>query len=321
MFLITNRDIRRLDLNLLRVLSALIEERSVTRAAARLGLTQPAVSGILLRLRESFDDMLLVRAQRGMVPTSRALALAPSLRRLLSDVEELLQPPSFDPISAELTLSIAASDYALSVLLKPFLATLREQAPRMRTIVRPFVRETVINQLEMGSVDIALMAARPQAELHFEELVSERFVCAMRDDHPAAAGPWSLDVFCSLDHALVAFDGTFEGPTDTSLAAVGRERRVAISVSSFLFLPKILGATDLVAVAPHRLVADTPGLVLREPPISIPGFAVSAAWHERSHLDPGRAWARSLLVECCRSVLPSERGEVLEQVGRPCRSR
>lgn len=296
---IMQRDIKSLDLNLLKVLHALIEERSVTKAASRVGLTQPAVSGILLRLRESFGDPLLVRAHRGMVPTSRALELGPAVRRVLADIEGMLQPSLFDPGSAEFTLTLAASDYALSVVLQPFFAALRQKAPGVRTVVHQLSRSLVASQLEAGTVDIALMAAASEPELHVTDLFEERFVCAMRDGHPAAQRSMSLDLFCSLDQALVAFDGGFDGLTDKALAAVGRKRRVVLSVANFLVLPTIIHSTDVIAVAPVRLVADLPGICLRDPPVDLPGFALSAAWHERSHHDPALSWARSLLVDAC----------------------
>lgn len=306
------RDIRTLDLNLLKVLNALIEERSVTRAANRLGMTQPAISGILLRLRDSFGDPLLIRAHRGMVPTSRALELAPAVRRVLADIESLLQPPSFDPASAEFTLSIAASDYALSVVLEPFFASLRRQAPGARTVVHPLSRSTIARQLESGAVDIAIMAEATEPDLHVRSLFDERFICAMREGHPAAEAAWSLDLFCSLDQLLVSFDGGFEGMTDRALGAIGRQRRVVLSIASFLVLPTILRSTDVIAVAPARLVSNAPGLLARTPPFEIPGFTLSAAWHERSHRDPALAWTRSLLAEACEGLDRGARHEATE---------
>ena len=160
-------DIRNLDLNLLKTLDALLDERSVTRAAQRLALTQPAVSGMLVRLRDSFGDPLFVRAQRGMLPTARALELAAPVKQLLSDIEQLLQPAHFDPRSAELTLRLAATDYALSAVVVPFLAALRERAPGIRLAVLPVQDMQLLEQFERGAIDLALVT--PQStpgELH-----------------------------------------------------------------------------------------------------------------------------------------------------------
>ena len=196
------RDIRTLDLNLLRTLDALLDERSVTRAAERLGFTQPAVSGMLTRLRESFDDPLFVRTQRGIVPTLRAMALAGPVKQILSDVDALLLPAVFDPLSAHFTLSIAATDYALQTVVLPFLVQLRAQAPGIRVAIRPVDDERIQSQFERGDLDLALMtpeAALP--DLHARRLFDETYVCALRDDHPDAGGSsLSLERFCALDH-------------------------------------------------------------------------------------------------------------------------
>src|SRR6516225_214636 len=136
-FAIMQTDIRTVDLNLLRTLDALLDERNVTKAAQRLSLTQPAVSGMLTRLRESFDDPLFVRTQRGIVPTLRALELAAPLKQILGEIDALLRPPAFDPATAELTLSIASTDYALQVVVLPFLEALRRKASGVRVAVVP----------------------------------------------------------------------------------------------------------------------------------------------------------------------------------------
>lgn len=296
------RDIRTLDLNLLKALDALLDERSVTRAAARLALTQPAVSGMLTRLRESFGDPLFLRTQRGVVPTLRALELAGPVKRVLGEIEALLQPVAFEPATARFTLTLAATDYALRVIAVPFLSALRQRAPGLRVAMRPIDDDRVPAQLERGELDLALMTAEATApELHVRPLFDEQYVCALREDHPdAGGGRLSLDRFCALDHALVSYvDGAFRGVTDDALARLGRERRVVLSVPSFLVLPRILRASDLIAVAPRRLVSGAAGLVLLDPPVGIPGFTKLAAWHDRTHRDPGHRWARAVLFETC----------------------
>ncbi|RSZ60598.1 LysR family transcriptional regulator [Massilia atriviolacea] len=294
-------NLRQLDLNLLKALDALLDERNVTRAAARLGLTQPAMSGMLTRLRESFDDPLLVRVQRGVAPTPRALALAAPVKQVLADIAGLLQPQAFDPATARMTLSIAATDYALRAIAVPFLLALRPLAPSIRVALLPVVNEQLQAQLEQGLVDLALGTPETTApDLHARILFEERYVCVMRSGHPAAPAPQaglSLDQFCALDHALVSYaGGSFEGVSDEALARLGRQRRVMLSVKSFLLLPDILRASDLVAVVPRRLVDDADGLVLCEPPLDIPGLTKVLAWHERTHRDPGHRWLRALLL-------------------------
>ncbi|MCB4767750.1 LysR family transcriptional regulator [Ancylobacter sp. Lp-2] len=298
------RDIRTLDLNLLKALDALLDERSVTRAAERLGLTQPAVSGMLTRLRESFDDPLFVRTQRGIVPTLRATELAGPVKQVLGDVETLLQPSTFEPSTAAFTLSLAATDYALQAVVVPFLAKLRRRAPGVRVAVRPVEDERVQAQFERGDLDLALMTPDTVLpDLHARRLFDETYVCALRADHPAAADPITVDRLCQLDHALVSLTGErFWGVTDDALAKLGRQRRVVFTVTSFLVLASVLRTTDLIAVVPRRLVGGVDGIVMREPPVDIPGFTKVAAWHDRSHRDPGHRWARALLFETCECL-------------------
>nr|WP_180205573.1 LysR family transcriptional regulator [Pseudomonas sp. SbOxS1]NYU05698.1 LysR family transcriptional regulator [Pseudomonas sp. SbOxS1] len=295
-----NPDIRHLDFNLLKALDALLDERSVTRAAERLALTQPAVSGMLTRLRDSFDDPLFVRAQRGIVPTLRAQQLAMPVKQLLSDIEHILQPQAFEPATASMTLTIASTDYALRAVVVPFLSALRVQAPNIRVAVQPVDNQHLLSQLDRGDVDWALVTPESTAAgLHTSKLFDERYVCVMRADHPDAVGEaLSLDRFCALDHVLVSSSGgAFQGVTDQALARIGRSRRVIVSVTSFLVLPEILAASDLIAVVPRRLASHSNGLVTLEPPVDIPGFSKNLTWHERTHHDPGQKWLRSLLIE------------------------
>lgn len=298
-------DLRTLDLNLLKALDALLDERSVTRAAERLSLTQPAVSGMLTRLRECFDDPLFTRAQRGIVPTLRAQELAQPVKAILSEVSALLQPKQFDPITAEMTINIAATDYALRAVIVPFMAALRRQAPGIGVAVLPVNNEQLAQQFERGAVDIALITPESTPpELHARTLYDEEYVCLMRDDHPLAAhAALSLDDFCAQDHALVSYiGGSFAGVTDSALAAVGRSRRVTLSVCSFLVLPEILRVSDLISVVPRRLALHHTGLKVFTPPLEIQGFSKTVAWHEQTHRDPGYRWLRELLFSTVQSV-------------------
>lgn len=293
-----NNDLRHTDLNLLKALDALLDERSVTRAAVRLSLTQPAVSGMLTRLRECFNDPLFVRAQRGIVPTLRALELASPVKQLLADAEKLLQPRVFDPATTGMSLTVAATDYALRAVVVPFMAVLRKEAPGMRVAVVPVNSEQLAAQCERGEVDLALITPESTpADLHARALFDETYLCIMREDHPLAGdAPLSLDAFCAQDHALVSYDGgQFSGVTDAALAAIGRQRRVTLSVCSFLVLPEILRVSDLISVVPSRLARHAAGIKTMSPPLHIPGFTKSVAWHERTHRDPAHLWLRERL--------------------------
>jgi DNA-binding transcriptional LysR family regulator len=171
--------------------------------------------------------------------------------------------------------------------------------------VRPIEDDRVPGQLERGDVDIALLTPDGVSpDLHARHLFEEHYVCALREDHPdVIGGALSLDRFCALDHALVSYKGErFWGVTDDVLAQGGRARRVVLSVTSFLILLEVLRTSDLIAVVPQKLLADTQGVAVLDPPIEIPGFTKVAAWHERTHHDPGHRWVRTLLFETCEAL-------------------
>jgi len=301
------RDIRRTDLTLLVVLDALLEERSVTRAAARLAVTQPTVSGMLARLRTLFGDPLFVRTQRGLIPTPRAQALAPALKQWLTDAGALVTGPTFDAASAVLTLSLAANDYIQSALVVPFLERLRGSAPNVRVAVRPSQTDRVAEMLADGELDLSLTSTTEITafDLPSRSLYDERYVCAVRKDHPLKGRrAVTLDQFCSHPHVLVSpTEGRFAGPTDQALARIGRSRQVVLSVPGFLVLPDILQIDDLIAVVPERVLRGRlAGLRTFAPPLPIPGFSVIAQWHPRLHKDPAHQWLRELLAATARDL-------------------
>jgi DNA-binding transcriptional LysR family regulator len=297
------KDIKTLDLNLLKALDALLDECNVTRAATRLGVTQPAMSGMLTRLRDNFADPLFVRAQRGIVPTQRALELSVPLKQILGEIGALLQPPVFDPTTARMTFTIAATDYALRAVALPLLSALKLQAPHVQVALVPVDDKQVQTQLERGDIDLALVT--PQStplDLHARNLFEEHYVCVLRDGHPAMKGrkQMTINQFCALDHALVSYTGGgFRGVTDEALEKLGKQRQVTLSVKSFLILPEILQASDMVAILPSRLVTGMPGLTVFHPPIDVPGFTKVAAWHERTHRDVAHRWLRELMFQTC----------------------
>ena len=298
-------DIRNLDLNLLKALDALLDERNVTRAARRLSLTQPAVSGMLTRLRDYFDDPLFVRAPHGMVPTSRAQALAAPIKQVLADIDALLTPTQFDPQTADFTFTLAATDYALKAVLVPFIAALKPQAPGIRVRIVQLEEDALAARMAEGNIDVALLTPHTTpAELHSRVLYKEDYVCMLRATHPALRETsLTLDAFCALEHMLVSWQGkSFQGVTDEALALLGRTRRVGLSVSSFLILPEILAVSDMIAVLPRRLASQRPDMRVIAPPLPIPGFSKSMAWHERTHRDPAHRWLRQLLIDTSQSA-------------------
>jgi DNA-binding transcriptional LysR family regulator len=297
--------LRNLDLNLLVALEVLLDERNVTRAASRLGLTQSAMSGVLARLRAALDDPLFVRIQRGIQPTPRAEALGAPLKRWLEDGRTLVSGVAFEPGRFEGSFTISTTDYMQLALLLPFFARLRREAPGMRFAVVPLARRRLGEALASGEVDLAVTVPEfAPVDLPSQRLYRERYVTAMRRVHPLARrARLSLDDFARCDHVLVSpTGGSFEGPTDLALAALGRRRRVRLSVPSFLLVPELLRMTDLLAVIPARALHRKDDLVTRKPPLDVPDFDVIAVWHPRVAADPPHAWVRDRLAETARTL-------------------
>ena len=296
------KSLQTLDLNLLKAFSVLMEERNVSKAAEHLAITQPAMSGVLARLRDSFDDPLFVRVQRGVVPTNRALELAPQVKKVLNEVEQLLQPPQFDPTKAELTVRIACTDYAMRAVIVPFLRLLKIQAPKIKVAVLAINESIVQNQLEQRQIDFSLVTPDFQApDIHAQNLYDERYICAVRHNHPIAQQTeLTLEQFCQLEQALISYHGcSFSGVTDKALQAMGLQRNISLSVQNFIILPELLEQSDLLAVVPERLITHLDNLKRFKPPLKIQGFTKTLIWHERTHKDPAYRWIRELIEKAC----------------------
>lgn len=295
-----NNSLRRLDLNLLVTLDALLAEHNVTRAAERLHLAQPTVSVQLARLREVFGDPLLLPGPRGMRPTARADELREPLRQALEALGQAVAPSSpFDLAQASQTWRVAASDYSESTILLPALAGLRSAAPGTRLAIFGLPPLMLARRAEQGDIDLAfhISAEAPQG-LRRRSMFTERYVLAGRAGHPRLKRRPTLAQFCKLDHVIVSPEGGgFHGATDTVLAELGMARRIALSVPHFLFLGSVLASTDLVAMVPSRLVQDNEALQVAEPPLEVPGFEMLMLWHERAHRDPAHQWLREHILK------------------------
>lgn len=289
------RDIAALDVRLLLAFDALMTARNVTNAATRLGLTQQGLSGQIARLRTLFGDPLFVRGSAGVAPTPRAEALLPLVRLALARLEELVEAPAFDPKRFRGVVTLAASDYAMALLLPPLLKRLQMQAPWLRLAVRPVSALAFATEMRDGAADFALTVPQfTPPGLCTRPIFEERYQGAVRHDHPLAAGAVTLEGFCAFPHLLVAPNrGDFHGPTDDALAAAGRSRHIAITVPSFSVVAAMLEATDLVAVLPARLLSQTRrNLHVFETPVPVQGFALNAYWPDRLDADPMHRWFR-----------------------------
>jgi DNA-binding transcriptional LysR family regulator len=298
-------NIRKIDLNLLLAFDALYELNNVSRAADRLNLTQPTVSGMLNRLREVFKDPLFVRTQHGVLPTPRADELAEHIKTALSNIEYLLEPRDFNPQKSELFFSISANDYMQQVLLVPFIAALQKQAPNIKVAVLPASPKSMSRELALSSVDLAITIPEfTDDSLRSSLLYSERYVCVARENHPLSGTRLSLKEFCSYDHCVVSpSGGSFSGPADIALKKIGRSRRVRVSTPSFQLLLDVVRNGDFLALVPELLVKEKmQGLKLFECPMSVPNFDVIACWHSRLDADLAHRWLRGLLKSTVQTI-------------------
>jgi DNA-binding transcriptional LysR family regulator len=299
-------DIKKLDLKMLVVFDALLDERNITRVAIKLGHTQPTISGMLARLRDVFDDPLFARAQRGLIPTPRALALAGPVKQLIADSRRLIVRDLFDPSTSEMTFTISSNDYMQHALLVPFIKALRSEARQVQVAIVPPMTEGLKDALTRGQLDLAVTIPEfAMSDLRSRLLYRERYVAVVRCEHPLAnRAAVTLESFCSFDHVLVSpTGGSFEGPTDVALAGLGLRRKVRYSVPSFLLVPEILQTDDLVALVPARLLHENDKrLVVLELPIEIPGFDVIAVWHPRVDKDVAHCWLRTRLADLAKAA-------------------
>jgi DNA-binding transcriptional LysR family regulator len=289
-----------IDLNLLLVLDALLAERSVTRAGAAIGLSQPATSNALARLRALFDDPLLVRDKDGMRPTPRAAALAGPLKQALATLRHALaETATFDPASAQATINLGLTDYGALVVLPPLLRALHARAPGIDVRVRSPVGG-MHEALATGKIDLAIApGGQVPPRFHRQRLFGDTLCSILRARHPLVRGRLTLAKFLRAEHVVVSF-GEDRAPLDELLQRRGLSRRIALYVPHFAVVPHVVLATDLVATIPERLarnLASLGGMRVVRTPVELPGFEMSLVWHDHQHDDPARRWVRGLLAE------------------------
>lgn len=296
------RSLAALDLNLLVALDALIRERSVTTAGKRVGLSQPAMSHALGRLRELLQDPLLVRVGRQQQLSALAERLAPRVRALMGDIElTLLGQQPFVPRSSERAFRIASNDYCDAVLLPLLLSGLKRTAPHVRLEIHSQHGDAPEGALARGELDLALGTfAHVSDELSRSELFREGFACVLRRDHPRVRARLTLDEFVALDHLLISSPGYGPGVVDQALAARGRSRRVAVHTPHYLAAPALIAHSDLVLTLPASLAAAAARayrLRVVRPPLELARFAVELVWHPRFDANAALCWLRAAIVD------------------------
>ena len=296
------------DLNLVVVLRALLDERSVSRAARRLGLSQSATSHALGRLRVLVKDPLFVRTRAGLVPTARAEAMADAVRSSVATLEAtLFTAPSFDPKTVQRTFRVRPSDYVEYLLVPRLLERLAKVAPKVDISARPAVTEPTL-ALEEGHLDLLIQPTRSGERtegFRMEELWDDRLVGVARRGHPLTRGRVTLERFASANHALVSPRGQPGGMVDDVLKERHISRRIAFTTPSFLVAPQVVAMTDLVMMLPARVVAaldEQLRLATFEPPVAVPGFRIAMFWHDRHDSDPVHAFLRREIAQIAAAL-------------------
>lgn len=296
-------DISRVDLNLLVSLDALLAESNVTKAAARLNISQPALSAQLAKLRIVFNDALLLPAEsgRGMTPTVRALALRGPLRSALQNLNSVVQSElTFNPMSDAKTFQVALSDNATAVIGLRLIERLSSHAGRNVHVafsISDSERDGLL--MEEGEIDLLIDSDRRiHRSMKMRVLLKEPFVMAQRKGHPRGKGRLSLDEYCSLQHIVVSPErGNVEGYMDAHLEKLGRQRNAVLAVPQFMMVPEILGSSDYVCTVPRMLLARFSDVVdVFELPFDAEEFTLTMAWHPRNHGDPAVKWLREMIV-------------------------
>ena len=295
----------RLDLNLLPIAVALYEERGVSRTATRLGMSQPAVSAALARLRKAFDDPLFVRTAHGMEPTPRAQALIAPAREVLSRVErDVLPGLAFDPATADVTFTFALSDVGEMVFLPRILERIQRLAPlaslRSVTPAPSNLRE----DLETGEIDLAV-GYFPDLETNnfFQQrLFTHHFCCLSRADHPIASKRLSLKQFLALKHVAVHASGRSQELFERFLSRNKIHPKVVLVTPHFMSLPTIIGKSDLVATVPHAIGMFFSGSwanikTVLPPFADAPRIVLKQHWHRKAHHDPRNQWLRRQVTQ------------------------
>jgi DNA-binding transcriptional LysR family regulator len=294
-------NVQSLDLNLLRVFDAVLRDRSVTSAARHLGLTQPAVSNALARLRALFEDALFVRTASGMDATPFARELAEPVRQALALLEAALSHgPGFDPATSTRAFRFYMSDLGQIEFLPPLVERARRVAPGVRLEAVAIEVEDIGDALAAGSLDLAvgfLPALGPPVRR--QPLFRDPYVCLMRADHPAIGARLTKKAFLEASHALVSYKGGHR-VIEEALERAGLARRIALRVPHFTVVPMVLERTDLILILPSKVarVYERRGrfksLAL---PVPMPPADVAAHWHERFERDPGSRWLREMVTE------------------------
>lgn len=298
---IDKNNLHGIDLNLLVSLDALLTERSVTRAAARIGIGQSAMSHALARLRARFSDEILTRGPDGMQPTPKAMRLAEPVRDALARIEAIMAPPpAFDPATADRLFTLGVPDSTEVMMMPALVAYLQQTAPGVRLLLRTVDRLRILQDLDAGRVDIGI-GVFEEGETHHKrrKLNPENYLCiynrALIDIEP----PISLEDYVRIPHVLTSLVESAHGVVDVALAELGLKRVIALTSPRFTVMPFVVREAPVIATMHSRLAlffADSMGLAVSPPPIKLPDVAISMIWHASNDADPGLKWLRETIL-------------------------
>ena len=298
-----------LDLNLLRYLAVLVQEGSVSRSAERLGVTQPAVSAALKRLRTRFNDPILVRSGQTMSPTPRALEMAAQVAPMLASVRQMLDGrTAFEPRRSNRHFTLMGSDYVQFFVLPRLCARCERQGARVTLEQRPANPGKVEPWMESGQVDLGIgYLQTPPPALRSRLLFADQQVCLMRQGHPASGGSFTVEGYAASQHVAISPGGAgiYGRRIDALLKAHGIRRNVVLTLPSFLAMPYVVARTDYIATVPGRFARYFAGLLplaIVKPPLPLPAFEISMFWHERVHHDLANVWLRHEVVGATREL-------------------
>ncbi len=295
-------DLRQIDLNLMVAFEALMEFSSVSEAARHLGMSQPAMSSNLARLRLLFGDDLFVRSGRVMLPTRRATALQIPISQALAQLRVAINPPTlFEASTSRRVFNISGGDYAAMVILPHLAAYVAREAPCVDLRFRFVEKGAIPEWLDTGRLDLALgVFPNPPKRLALKPLFEENFVCLARRDHPALQDGMTLAAFTAMPHLLVTERGDATGAVDEALGKRGLTRRIALTVPHVLVLPSILPRSDMVATIGTRaanLFAPSTALAIHQVPLAMPPWRMSMMWSRQQASDVGLRWLRDILSQ------------------------
>ncbi len=299
--------IERADLNLIPPLVALLEERQVSRAATRIGLSQPAMSRALHRLRRLLDDPLLIRDAAGYRLTPRAETIRAQLDVVLPALENLFAPEQFDPASSSRPVNVAGTDYAVQAFGSAICREVMRQAPQAPVHFHSWRREGVADQIRNSTIDLGLYGGQTTDEMRCEQLFVERFVCVVAADHPLAdAGGITLRDYRDARHVIVDVHDGGQPDVDLPLAKLGVVRNAAVTVAYHAAAPQFLPGTDLVATLPRQLAgafATPDALVVLDAPNEIATMPYRMVWHPAFDDDRRHQWLRALVRSAVRQTV------------------